>query len=180
MTFIARAATVFHCMLVSECRKGLFPVCIFIEGDAPAGSKNWKAWAAVRSVWLGWENARLKSTEKFNFNVLLLLNIKRFKACKNSKNRYSNTYCVKLQASTSTGFAKLKDSLPVFLYNRFTVQKKTMYLNSVHSKQRLNPSFAKSYFDNADRFIYSTLPCFIYWLLYSHLISTSISLANWF
>jgi len=39
-------------------------VCIVIEGDTPAGSKNWKAWAVITSVWLGWENARLKNTEK--------------------------------------------------------------------------------------------------------------------
>lgn len=53
MTFIAWAATVFHCMLVPECRKDRLYVCIFIQGDAPNGSTNWKAWAAVTSVWLG-------------------------------------------------------------------------------------------------------------------------------
>lgn len=47
--------------------KAVLYVCILIQGDAPNGSTNWKAWAAVTSVWLGWENALLKNTEKFNF-----------------------------------------------------------------------------------------------------------------
>lgn len=53
MTFIAwLGGEFFIACFVQNVRMAVSDFCIFIEGDAPAGSRNWKAWAVVKSMWL--------------------------------------------------------------------------------------------------------------------------------